>query len=442
MNKLPETRYARSGDLHIAYQVMGGGPVDVVLVPGFVSHLDMQLQEPRSARFFERLSSFCRLIRFDKRGTGLSDRVGAMPTLEERMDDVRAVMDDAGSSRVALFGYSEGASMCLLFAATYPERVSALILYAGIARTAWAPDHPWGRTSEMFADRLKLVYEGWGRGDSVQMYAPSLVGDPEYVRWAAANERAGASPNAVVSILKMAHEIDVRHILPAISVPTLVMHRAGDRMVRVEQSRLLAERIPGAQYIEFPGDDHPPWIGDSERVLSSIESVVTGSQREPNLDRVLATILFTDIVGSTEHASRMGDNAWKELLAQHHFIVRQQLDRYRGKEIDTAGDGFLASFDGPARAVRCARAIVDSIKTLNIHIRSGVHTGECELMGNKLAGIAIHIGARIAALAEPDEVLVSSTVKDLVAGSGLTFTPRGTHALKGISETFVLHAAG
>jgi len=420
---------------------MGHGPLDLVLVAGFVTHLELQLEDPRPIRFFERLSSFCRLIRFDKRGTGLSDRVGSIPTLEERMDDVRAVLDTVGSKRAALLGFSEGGPMSVLFAATHPERTSALILYGAMARTAWAPDNPWGRNEEDHFARLRFIQEHWGKGRSVEMYAPSLAGNEDYVRWAGRHERAAASPGAALAIVQMNQEIDVRHVLPTISVPTLVLHRIGDRPINIEHGRYLAKHVPGATYLELPGDDHMPWAGDVDNLCDEVQAFLTGTRSGPEPDRVLTTVLFTDIVDSTKRAAEIGDRAWKELLRQHHFAVRQQLERHRGREIDTAGDSFLASFDGPARAVRCGRAIADAVKSLGLQVRAGVHTGECELLGGKLGGIAVHIGARVAALAQPDEVLVSSTVKDLVAGSGICFEERGVHHLKGVPGQWGLLAA-
>jgi pimeloyl-ACP methyl ester carboxylesterase len=428
----PETRYAKSGDVHIAYQVTGNGPLDLVMVPGFVSHVELPWGNPRPTQFLIRLASFCRLIRFDKRGTGLSDRVGTIPTLEERMDDVRAVMDAVGSDRAALLGMSEGGPMCALFAASYPERTSALIMYGAMARMAWAPDHPWGRTREELEARLKAVEQAWGTGASVDLYAPSLAGDEHYRTWQATWERAGASPGAALALLRMNMEIDARHVLPSIRVPTLVIHRTDDRAVKVEQGRCIAERIPGAKYVELTGSDHAPWAGDADAFLGEVEEFLTGVRHGPEPDRVLATVLFTDIVGATERAAELGDRRWRELITQHHALVRQQLDRHRGREIDTAGDGFLATFDGPARAIRCASAIGDAVRPLGIRIRAGLHTGECEVIGDKVGGIAVHIGARVVALAAPEEILVSSTVKDLVAGSGLRFQDRGVHSLRGV----------
>jgi pimeloyl-ACP methyl ester carboxylesterase/class 3 adenylate cyclase len=399
------------------------------------------MEEPRSARWFERLASFSRLIRFDKRGTGLSDRVSAIPTLEERMDDVRAVMDTVGSKRAALLGSSEGGPMSILFSATYPQRTSELILYGGLARVAWAVDYPWGVTAEQFAARLRSREKDWGQGRSIEIMAPSLASNEEYRKWASRFERDCATPGAFRALAQMNYEIDIRHVLPTVSVPTLVLHRTGDWAVNVEHGRYLARHIPGAKYVEFPGDDHLPWVGNVDALYDEIQAFLTGARSGPEHDRVLATVLFTDVVDATKRAGEIGDRAWKELLSQHNFLVRQQLQRHRGREIDTAGDGFLAAFDGPARAVRCGRAIADAVKTLGICVRAGVHTGECEVMGEKLRGIAVHIGARVAAIAAPDEVLVSSTVKDLVAGSGLRFENRGVHVLKGVPGEWTLLAA-
>jgi class 3 adenylate cyclase/pimeloyl-ACP methyl ester carboxylesterase len=402
----------------------------------------MQLEQPLYASFMARLASFCRLIRFDKRGTGLSDRLSAIPTLEERMDDVRAVMDAVGSTRAALLGFSEGGPMSIVFAATYPQRTSALILFGSFARFAWAPDNPWGMTDEQLAASLKSREETWGQGNLIDRFMPSLAGDEELRKLVGRTERASATPGAALTIMRMNHGIDVRHVLPTIGVPTLVLHRTGD-VINVEHGRYLARHINGAKYVEFPGIDHNPWVGDANSLVGEIESFLTGRRREieTESDRVLATILFTDIVGSTNRLVELGDRRWKDLLTQHHSLIRDQLARHRGREIDTAGDGFLAAFDGPARAVRCGRAIVDSVRKLGIRIRAGVHTGECEVIGEKLGGIAVHIGARIGALAAPDEVLVSRTVSDLVAGSGLQFEERGTHSLKGVPGSWQLLAA-
>ena len=439
MSIKPETRYAMSGDVSIAYQVVGDGPLDLIMVPGWISHLDHYWDNPRIARFYRRLASFARLIRFDKRGTGLSDRAVAMPTLEQRMDDVRAVLDAVDSKRAVVFGISEGGGMSVLFAATYPERTTSLTLYGSYARSAWAPDYPCGRTDEEFEARISSFRQTWGTGRTAAVFSPSTAADETEREWAAANERTAASPGAMEALQRMNREIDVRHVLGAIRVPTLVLHRTGDRVVSVEHGRYLARHIPGAKHVEFAGDDHA-WATNGDEILGELELFLTGSSRSSEPDRILATVLFTDIVESTRKAVELGDRGWRNLLEEHHAAVRDQLHRFRGREIDTAGDGFLAAFDGPARAVRAATAIAAEMKRLGLDIRAGVHTGECEVMGDKLSGIAVHIGARVAALSGPGEVLVSRTVKDLVAGSGLKLRERGTHELKGIPGAWQLYS--
>jgi class 3 adenylate cyclase len=435
-----QVRYAQSGDISIAYRVIGEGTLDVVLLKGAFTHLEHMLLEPRSVRFDQRLASFARLITFDKRGTGLSDRAVAIPTLEQRMDDVRAVMDAVGSERAALIGVSEGGPMSMLFAATYPERTVALVLFGTFARSSWAEDYPWGRRYEEREAQMARMRSAWGTGMSIERYAPSLAGDSALRQWWAALERTSVSPGALVALTRMNAEIDARHVLDAIRVPTLVMHRAGDRAIAVQHGRYIAERIPGAKYIELPGEDHVPIAGDTDRVLDEIEEFLTGLRHRADHDRVLATVLFTDVVRATEQAVALGDRRWRELLDRHHAMVRRELVAFRGREIDTAGDGFLAAFDGPARAIRAAQAITDKVKLMGLDVRAGLHTGECEVVGDKLAGIAVHIGARVAGLAGPGDVLVSSTVKDLVAGSGLEFEDRGTHTLKGVPGTWRLYA--
>lgn len=436
---VPKTRYAKSGDVHIAYQVVGEGPLDLVFVPGFVSHLEFDWEMPGIASFHQRLASFSRLIRFDKRGTGLSDRPPGVPTLEQRMDDVRAVMDAVGSERAALFGVSEGGPMSLLFAATYPQRTSALVLYGSYARRAWAPDHPFGKTEAEMDRVLGALERDWGGAAGIDIWVPSKLGDERFTQLRASYLRLAASPGAAVAIIRMNMEIDVRHILPTIRIPALIIHRTGDRLTHVEQARYMAEHIAGARLVELPGIDHTPYV-ESDPILDEAEEFLTGVRHRAETDRVLATVLFTDIVGSTERAAQLGDRRWRELLSSHHALVRKELARFRGREIDTAGDGFLATFDGPARAIRCALAISDVVRQLGIEVRAGLHTGECEVMGEKLGGIAVHIGARVAAMAKPGEVLASSTVKDLVAGSGIEFEDRGMHSLKGIPGEWHLFA--
>jgi class 3 adenylate cyclase len=440
MASFPKTQYAKSGDLHIAYQVTGTGPLDLVWVPGFVSHLEHEWEHPSPARFLERLSSFSRLIRFDKRGTGLSDRVGDIPGLEQRMDDVRAVMDAVGSERAALFGISEGGPMSLLFAATYPARTSALVLYGSYARRSWAPDHPAGHTEEKWREMIDGIETSWGEGRVPDIRAPSAKDDESYQQWAAKYQRLAASPGAAVAVMQMNKEIDVRPILSAVRVPTLVLHRTHESVIDVGQARYLAGHIPGARLVELPGKDHAPWAGNMDDILDEMEEFLTGSRHATDSDRVLATVLFSDIVGSTERAASLGDRKWRDLLGNYQSLVRRELTRFRGREVDTAGDGFFATFDGPARAIRCAEAINVGVKPLGIEVRAGLHTGECEVMGDKVGGIAVHICARVSALAGSGEVLVSSTVKDLVAGSGLAFNERGAHTLKGVPGEWHLYA--
>jgi pimeloyl-ACP methyl ester carboxylesterase len=413
--------------------------MDLVVVPGFVSHLEHEWEHPWAAHYFERLGSFSRLIRFDKRGTGLSDRVGGIPSLEERMDDVRAVMDAVGSERAALLGNSEGGPMSILFAATYPERTSALVLYGSYARRSWAPDHPFGHTEQEWQAMIDTIEKGWGEAGRIDARAPSA--DAGYLQWSATYGRLAASPGAAVAVMLMNKEIDVRPVLPAIRIPTLVLHRTGDGVIRVEQGRYLAEHIPGARLVELAGADHAPWVGAADVMLDEVEEFLTGTRHVVESDRILATVLFTDIVGSTERAAALGDRKWGDLLGAFYALARRELIRFRGNEVDTAGDGFFATFDGPARGIRCAFAIANGAKGLGLDVRAGLHTGECEVMGVKIRGIAVHIGARVAAMAGAGEVLVSSTVKDLVAGSGLEFEERGTHTLKGVPGEWRLHAA-
>ena len=435
----PVTRYAKSGDVHIAYQVTGEGPLDLVFVPGFVSHLEADWESSVRARFLDRLANFSRLIRFDKRGTGLSDRV-PIPTLEQRMDDVRAVMDAVGSERAALFGISEGGPMSLLFAATYPARTTALVIYGSYARRLWAPDHPVGRTKAEWDEIVQRLEREWGGPVAVDIWAPTMIHDERFREGWASYLRLAASPGAAAAVMRMNGEIDVRHVLPVIRVPTLILHRTGDRLTFIEQARVMAERIGGAKLVELPGVDHIPTVGDTDAIVDEIEEFLTGVRHGPEPDRVLATVLFTDIVGSTEKAAALGDRRWRDLLEGHHELVRRELGRFRGREIDIAGDGFLATFDGPARGVRCARAVTDGVGALGLEVRAGLHTGEVELLRDKVSGLAVHIGARVAAAAGPGEVLVSSTVKDLVAGSGLRFQDRGVKPLKGVPGEWHLFA--
>jgi pimeloyl-ACP methyl ester carboxylesterase/plasmid stabilization system protein ParE len=440
----PPTQYAKSGDASIAYQVVGEGPIDLVLVLGFATHLELQWEWRPFARFFERIRSFSRLIIFDKRGTGLSDPIAEVPTLEQRIDDVRAVMDAAGSARAALFGISEGGPMSVLFAATHPDRVTALVLHGAMGRTTEAPDYPWASPAEALRESAaEFIAPYWGQQAEgmIELFAPSLADDPHAAEFTARMERSAASPAMIQQIFEMFLDIDVRAILPTIHVPTLVLHRRGDRVVNRRAGKELAAQIPRARYVELPGIDHLPWAGDSEAVLGEIEEFLTGARSVPEPDRVLATVMFTDIVGSTERAAELGDARWRVLLAAHQVAVRRELMRFRGREVKTLGDGCLATFDGPARAIRCGRAITEAARPLGLEVRIGLHSGEVELMEEDVGGIAVHIAARVGALAAAGEVLVSSTVKDLVAGSGIRFVDRGAKHLKGISDEWRLFAA-
>jgi pimeloyl-ACP methyl ester carboxylesterase len=442
MNAVPETRWARNGDFHIAYQVIGTGPPDLVFIHGWISHLEHMWEEPRMARFLDRLASFARLIVLDKRGTGLSDPVplDRLPTLEERMDDLRAVMDAVGSERAALMGTSEAGALSLLFAATYPSRTAALVLLNSYARLAHAPDYPQGIPAEQAESLLRAIEEGWGKGVAFEALAASQADNAAMRTWWSRYQRLAASPGAAVTLLRSAFETDARAVLSAIAVPTLVMHRAGDPFTGPEHGRYLAEHIRGARYVELSGVDHLFFAENVDRLLAEVQEFLTGARETEQAERVLATVMFVDIVGSTERAIELGDREWKHLLHRYYAIVRRQLSRFRGREIDTAGDGLFASFDGPARAIRCGSAVADAVRVLGIAVRVGIHSGECEVMGEKIGGIAVHTGVRIAGQASPGEVLVSSTVRDLVSGSGIPFDDRGRHALKGIPGEWSLFA--
>jgi pimeloyl-ACP methyl ester carboxylesterase len=443
----PETRYAKTADgVHIAYQVFGEGPIDLVYVSGWISNVDLNWTYPDYARFLRRLGSFSRLIIFDKRGVGLSDRVPdkELPDLETRMDDLAAVMDAAGSRRAIIFGESDGGPLCALFAATYPDRVLGLVMHGPDVRAAWAPDAPWGMTSEDFRAEVENIERGWGTGrferGFVQEMAPSMIGDQDFLKWTTTYFRQSASPGAAMALNRMWYAIDIRDVISAVGVPTLILNRTSAILNPVEESRYLAERMPAAEYVELPGADHLPWVGDQDALLEHVERFVSSTRDvEAELDRVLATVLFTDIVDSTAMAVASGDAAWKALAERHHGIVRSLLARYRGVEVDTAGDGFFATFDGPARAVRCARGIVQTVKPLGIEVRAGVHTGEVESINGKAGGVAVVIGARVGAIASASEVWASSTVKDLTAGSGLTFEDAGEHELKGVPDRWHLY---
>ena len=451
----PQTRYARSSDYHIAYQVLGGGEIDLVYIPGWVSHLDLYWEEPSVTRFFNRLASFSRLIVFDKRGIGLSDPVSAsaMPTLEERMDDVRAVLDAVGSERAAVLGQGYGCPIAIMFAATYPERTSKLVLYSASAKAGLkTDDYPWGSTPEEQA-RWREAYRDWGTDEFAHAWvarvAPSVVGDARFVDWAARVMRTSASPAAADAFMRMNAEMDVREVLPLVGVPTLVIERedaslpkGGVDMPPLEEATWVADRIPGAQLIAVPGRDYLPWVGDQDSIVDEVARFVVGDLPDRVADRVLLTVLFTDIVGSTKLAAKLGDRAWRELLERHYAIVARELARHRGREIDRAGDGVLAAFDGPARAIRCALALVDALQVEGLRIRAGVHAGEVELLGHRIGGIAVHVGARVVSQAEPGEVLVTSTVRDLIAGSGVELEDRGSYSLKDLEGSWHLFAAG
>ena len=436
-----ETRYAKSGELSIAYQVQGDGPVDLLLAPGYLTHLEQNQWWPGYAHFLDRLRSFSRLILFDRRGTGLSDRILALGSFEELLDDLRAVLDAVSSEHVVLMGQAEGGPMCALFAATFPERTSALVLNASYARRTWAPDFPWG-LDDASRERILEGYETrWGSERfALRALARSMEGDEEFRRWYTQACRFAGTPGSARAWFEAQMKIDIRDVLPTISVPTLIVHRVDDPVIPIQASRHLAEHIPGAKLVELPGADHFPFVGDSDGLIDEIEEFLTGSRRGPEPDRVLATVLFTDIVGSTQRAAELGDRRWTELLAEHHRIVRAELDRHRGKVVRVEGDGTLSTFDGPARAVNCAAAIQRALAPLGVEIRAGLHTGEVELAGTGVEGIAVHIGARVASLAAPREVLVSSTVKDLVVGSGIEFVDRGRHELKGVPGDWQLYA--
>lgn len=435
--ELPETQYAKSDDVYVAYQVFGGGSLDLVFVPGFTSQLDYSWDEPSCASWLHRLGRFARVILFDKRGTGLSDRVDPLPGMDERMDDIRAVMDAAGSERAAIYGLSEGGTLATLFAATHPKRCSALVLIGAFARFKH-----WFATDKDLDELFQYIQERWGTGGNLDRMAPSRANDPAFRAWWARRERSSASPSSAMALMRVNSQIDVADILPSIKVPTLVIHRTDDLIVNVEGGRELAKLIPNARLLELPGNDHLPFVGNGvDKITDEIEEFLTGSRAAAFVDRVLATILFTDIVGSTERAEELGDKRWRQLLDEHDAVVRRELSRFRGIEIKTTGDGFLATFDGPARGVHCALNIGDALRPLGVEIRAGLHTGEVELQETDLSGIAVHVAARISSQAGAGDVLVSRTVRDLVAGANLHFAGRGQHELKGLSEPMDLYAA-
>jgi pimeloyl-ACP methyl ester carboxylesterase/DNA-binding winged helix-turn-helix (wHTH) protein len=436
LERTPETMYAKNGDVNIAYQVIGDAPLDLVFVMGWVSHLEYFWREPHFARFLLRLASFARLILFDKRGTGLSDRVpnSQLPTLEQRMDDVRAVMDAVGSERAALCGVSEGGPMCSLFAATYPEKTVALVMIGTYAKRLRDAEYPWGPTAEEREQFFELMREHWGGPIGLEERAPSVAADPQFREWWATYLRMGASPGAAVALTRMNAQIDIRNVLSSIRVPSLVIHRTNDQCLKVEEGRYVADRIPGAKFVELPGRDHLPFVGDQDAILDEVEEFLTGVRHSLEPDTVLATVLFTRIVGAKEHVQRLGPTRWQELLRRLQTHISKEIEWFRGREIDMIGERPLAIFDGPARAIRCASAISEYALRLDVELRAGLHTGECEMVDGKVGGVAAEIGLCVANEARGGEVLVSSTVKDLVAGSGIAFEDRGIHSLQGCGD--------
>lgn len=436
----PQIRYTQTPDgVSIAYAVFGDGPLDLLCIPGFVSHLEVLFEAPSADRYFGRLGSFCRVVMYDKRGQGLSDRPSAPPTLEQSMEDARAVLDSVGREQLAIFGISEGGPTSALLAATYPERVSALVLYGTWARILKGPDYPAGVSLDVFDGFIETAKRDWGGPVALRLWAPSLADDPKVQRWWAKLLRTGISPGGAEALLRLYTEIDARHVLRTIAAPTLVLHRTGDRMIPVAAARATAEGIAGAKFLELEGDDHLP-IANPDQIIDEVEEFLTGQRTAPEPDRVLATVMFTDIVDSTARAAQLGDRRWRELVERHDGLMRHAIERHRGREVKTMGDGFLATFDGPARAIHAAASARDAMRSLGLEIRAGLHTGEVEVMDGDIGGIAVNIGARVSALAGAGEVLVSRTVTDLVAGSGIKFDDRGTHALKGVPGEWQLYA--
>ncbi len=439
----PKTRYTKSGDCNIAFQVIGEGPTDIVYIPGWVSNIDMMWTEPRLTKFFSELSKFSRLILFDKRGTGLSDRVNHISSLEERMDDIRAVMDEVGSTSAVIFGHSEGGSVSALFAATYPQRTDALILYGVFAKRKYSEDYPWGPTDFQRQEFYKLVEETWVSGDmkGFSSIVPSLADDAVFMDWLAGYFRSSASPSAALDLARMNTEADITDILHTIKVPTLLIYRTGDKDVHIEEGKYIAARITDSKFVELGGEDHLFWATDTYSVLAEIQEFVTGVRPNKVYDRILSTILFTDIVNSTKQLSIKGDEKWMQILEAHNAIVRKEVIKFNGKEIKNTGDGFLLTFDGPSRAIRCAEAIRNEVNKLNIELTTGIHIGECELYDDgDIGGITVHVAARVLSKAEPNQILITKSVKNLLGGTGLEFTDLGEFTLKGIDETYRLYA--
>jgi len=439
MGMQPEIRYAKSGDIHVAYVTAGKGPVDMVVAPGWVSNVGLLWENPLLARFFNRLAEFSRVIVFDKRGTGLSDKPGRMPTLEERMDDLRAVMDDAGSESAVVFGMSEGGSMSMLFAATYPAKTRALILLGTFAKREWSPDYPWAPTPEQRQTFYDVIEKHWHEDMDLSVIAPSLASDPQQKKFFANYSRLSASPAAAMELARMNTNIDVRDVLCCISVPTLVIHRTHDADANVEEGRWIASQIADAKFVELPGIDHVPFAGDMDSILDAVEEFVTGN-RPVETERVLSTVLITDIVGSTKLAASFGDRKWRSVLESHNSIVSRSVETHRGRLIKLTGDGVLATFDGPGRAIRCAHQIAELTSQLGLKIRAGIHTGEIELIGKDVGGLSVHIASRISNEACEDQVLVSRTVKDLAAGAGVEFSPCGSRELSGVPGVWEIYS--
>jgi class 3 adenylate cyclase len=436
----PRVRYTQTPDgVNIAYCVVGEGPIDLLCIPGFVSNLEVLWEAPVADRYFGRLASFARIVMYDKRGQGLSDRPPQPPTLEQSMEDARAVLNAADVDGVAVYAISEGGPTAALLAATYPERVSRLVMYGTWARMIQGPDYPEGMPLELFERFIATVRHDWGGPVALALWAPSVADDREVQRWWAKLLRTGTSPAGAEALIRLYTEIDARHVLSTITAPTLVVHRTGDLLVPIGAGRAIAAGIPGAKLVELPGNDHLV-VADPDQIVDEVEEFLTGQRAERQPDRMLATVMFTDIVDSTARAAALGDHHWRELIQRHDELVRREIERHRGRPVKTLGDGFLATFDGPARAIRCASSARDAVRGLGLEIRAGLHTGEVEVINGDISGIAVNIGARVGAVASPGEVLVSRTVTDLVAGSGIGFEDRGTHALKGIPGEWQLYA--
>jgi class 3 adenylate cyclase len=445
VSDVPEVQYTVTADgVHVAYQVIGDGPLDLVFMPSGVSNLEVEWESPELARFLRRLASFARLIRYDMRGTGLSDPANPndWPTLERRADDALAVLDAIGSERAALIGGVLGGQLAMFCAAAHPDRTAALVLAGTTARYLWAPDYPFGAPADEQHLREGEAEQGWEQGaGALRLLAPSRLSDPGFVSWWYRLFRQSTGPGAARALVTTVFETDLRSLLPSIRTPTLVLCRSGAKFVGPMHARYLADHIPGARLVELSGEDNLMYVGESDSVIGEIEEFLTGVRHTPETDRVLATVLFTDIVGSTERAANLGDKAWRDLLDRHDQVVRRQIERFRGREVNTVGDGFVATFDGPGRGIQSACAIRDAVRALGIEVRAGLHTGEIEVRGDDVAGMAVHIGARVASCAGPGEVLVSATVKDLVVGSGIEFLDRGEHELKGVPGSWRLYRA-